>query len=617
MAGAALPIIGTGLSAIGTVSGMFDQGGTNEQLTRQSFEQMDYLKKRQKQKEALVLEVTQRAKEFAAYNYDQELQALENQRALQEEQANQQRIIAEQNFIKTQGDIQEERTLSQFNDITEDFTNQLSERQSKFSRDIGSLGRHNQYRTNELGRKLSDAQTDSSLKFSEQEADLGRLQGETSFGISEKERQAQGLQDQYSSDSGREEALLDYMRGNDQLTTDRKILDIKEAGVNQTHAYQTMSQDLQNYQQLLGLEQNREVAQKKASSDKRLSRQMTNSDYRSLLESQQLESLVKAQDLASKNNQFMKGSLNNQLDINMSEIGMSRLGLQQTQAQLQTQLENDRIKRESTLAYNNMVRQFGSNADKINTLMLPEVARQMSLNQQKVGAAGNKLTNQFNRQSDQYGITQDELVDEFSEGNENALRNVNKVNTDINRMRRESSFNQQGIDNQKTYEQALLDLYYGGQQRELAYDLGKSTSEQARYSNEQSLDMETLQNLAAQKTELSNKLSQLQGLMGYTGTGGTSMLDGLSSLVSQGSGLFSTLRENEMTRQRYASNNPSATTQVPRYDNYSTMPSPGRTSGTNNYNYTYPAKQPYMVVPRGNVQYNGTSYTPVVPMTGK
>lgn len=531
-------------------------GSSNKAMTAVTMEQMKYLQGRQKQKEMVTQQMIQTAKQFADLNYGQELTYLDNLRALQTEQLNQQRIIAEQNFMEQKDAIGEEGLLNTIGDANQDFGQYLENSQTNFTRDLGSLQRQGAYQQNETARKLSDAQADASLQQTGNQAEFDKLQNETSFGLNEQQRASQKLTQDQELASGREDALLQYMRGNDQLATDSKLLDVKEAGVKQTSSYQNMSQDLQLYSQLLETGNTRKDVERAASRDKRLAKSMSNSDYGAMLSDQKLDRLIQAQDLATLNNRMMKGSLNNQLDISLAEIENSRLGLQQSKKQIDTQLELDRINRQQTGATNDLSRGLGRLSDSMSMLVMPEVSRRLSMQNAGLQNQGSKMQTGLGRIGEQQGMYQSEMSDEFGRGVQNASNNVNRMSNNMSRGIRDSDLRQRGIENDMSYQQALMDLFYGQQGVDLGFEQGQYAAEQAKYSTEQQTDISALQEIANQRSSLQSALSQIQtGLLGnYTqGAGFGDFASALGGIASNAASLFGNQKLNNAYNKQYQS----------------------------------------------------------------
>ena len=188
-----------------------------------------------------------------------------------QQQLIQQRNIAEQNYLETGRSIEDQRFANVVSDSTTDFQKNSQLSQANLNRDLSGLQRESQYRLNETARKLSDSQSQFGYDMQKSQADLGRVQGDAQFQGAEQGRELGKLTDEQQLAMGREEAMLQYMRGKDQLATDNQLLNIQQSGAEQTNAYQKMSQDLQMYQELTGIDNQREQGRRGASNDKKLS----------------------------------------------------------------------------------------------------------------------------------------------------------------------------------------------------------------------------------------------------------------------------------------------------------------------------------------------------------
>lgn len=552
MAAAPIAIAGLAISAAGTaasIAAQASQGGGNggAASTAASLDQLDYLEKQQQKKNALTTEMIETAKNFANMQYDQEIQYLNNARAMQQEQLAQQRIIAEQNYVEQGRALQDQQAFGMIQDATTDFQKNLQLSQANLNRDLSGLQRESQYRLNEQGRKLQDAQGDLQLDNTRNQADLSRTQDEAGFGLAEQGRDLSKLTDEQQLSMGREEAMLAYMRGKDQLSTDNQLLNIQQSGAEQTNAYQRMSQDLQLYQELTGINDQREQGRRIASNDKKLSGQMSTSDIRANLMSSGVDKLRQAQDAATLSNHFAKGSLNNQLDINLAEIQTKRLGLEQTASQLNTQLKLDELNRTQQKAGLDAQRGLGALQDRISMLVLPEAGRQLGLLQAQQGNAAGKMGTQLQRAGEQNNVMAQGLTDEYSRGVDQTNYNIDQTMTGLDREVRNSNLQGAQSQNQAQYQQALLDLIYGNQSLDKSHQLGVSTAEQSRQTTMQSRDIDQLQQIALQKASLSNALSQVQGnLFGGSGGGGSGLeaaIGGLGNLFKQGVGVYNQMQK--------------------------------------------------------------------------
>lgn len=542
----AVAIAGLAISAAGTAASIASQassgGSAGAKSAAASIDQLNYLEQQQQKKNLLTQEMIETAKNFANQQYDQEIAYLQQARDIQQQQLIQQRTIAEQNYVENQRGIEDQRFANVISDSTTDFQKDLQLSQANLNRDLSGLQRESQYRLNETARKLSDSQSQFGYDMQKAGADLGRVQGDAQFGGAEQGRALGKLTDEQQLAMGREEALLQYMRGQDQLSTDNKLLDIQQSGAEQANAYQRMSQDLQMYSELSGIDAQRRQGQVAASQDKRLAGQMSSSDRITNLQSSGINELVKAQTASTLNNHMMKGSLNNQLDINLAEIQTKRLGLQQTASQLNTQLKLDEVNRTQQRAGLDAQRGLASLQDKISMLVLPEASRQLGMMQAGQQNAANKMGTQLNRAGEQNQVAQAGLVDEYQRGVDQTTYNIDQQNTSLGRVGRDAGLTSMASQNQAQYQQALLDLLYGNKSLDKSFEMGANTAEQARQTTMQSTNLDQLQQIALQKSALSQAMSQVgAGLFSGGGGGGNALgaaLDGLGGLFKQGVSVF-------------------------------------------------------------------------------
>lgn len=560
MAAAPLAIAGLAISAAGTAASIAAQasqggGSSGDKSAAASLDQLNYLEKQQQKKNALTTEMIETAKQFANQQYDQEIVYLQNARAMQQEQLQQQAIIAEQNYTETQRGLQDQQAFGMITDATTDFQKNLQLSQANMSRDLAGLQRESQYGLNEQGRRLQDSQADLQLGNTQNQAELGRAEGEAGFGMAEQGRGLSKATDEQQLAMGREEAMLAYMRGKDQLATDNQLLNIQQSGAEQTNAYQRMSQDLQMYQELTGINQQREQGRRLASNDKKLSGNMSVSDIRANLLSSGVDQLRQAQDAATLSNHFSKGSLNNQLDINLAEIQTKRLGLQQTASSLNTQLKLDEVNRTQQKAQADAQRGLASLQDRISMLVLPEAGRQLGLMQAGQQNAATKMGTQLGRAGEQNQVTQGALTDEYSRGVDQTNYNIDQKLTGLDRVARDSNIQGAQSQNQAQYQQALLDLIYGNQSTDKSYQLGVDTAEQGRQTTMQSRDIDQLQQIALQKASLSNALSQVGAGLFQGGGGGGSGLEaaigGVGNLFKQGMGVMNSMQGGQKNSSPY------------------------------------------------------------------
>ena len=555
----AVAIAGLAISAAGTAASIASQassgGSAGAKSAAASIDQLNYLEQQQQKKNLLTQEMIETAKNFANQQYDQEIAYLQQARDIQQQQLIQQRNIAEQNYLETGRSIEDQRFANVVSDSTTDFQKNLQLSQANLNRDLSGLQRESQYRLNETARKLSDSQSQFGYDMQKSQADLGRVQGDAQFQGAEQGRELGKLTDEQQLAMGREEALLQYMRGQDQLSTDSKLLDIQQSGVEQTAAYQKMSQDLQLYSELMGVDSQRRQGQVAASNDRRLSGQMSSSDRITNLNSSGINELLKAQTASTLNNYMMKGSLNNQLDINLAEIQTKRLGLEQTSSQLNTQLKLDEVNRGQQKAQLDAQRGLASIQDRISMLVLPEASRQLGLMQAGQQNAANKMGTQLQRAGEQNQVATGALTDEYQAGVDQIGYNIDQQNTSLARVGRDSQLTQLSSQNQAQYQQALLDLLYGNQSLDKSFELGAKTSEQARQTTMQSTNIDQLQQIALQKSALSQALSQVgAGLFSSGGGGGNALgaaLDGLGGLFKQGVGVFNTIQNSRQPQNNY------------------------------------------------------------------
>lgn len=558
MAVGAVAIAGLAISAAGTAASIASQassgGSAGAKSAAASIDQLNYLEQQQAKKNLLTQEMIETAKNFANQQYDQEIAYLQQARDIQQQQLIQQRNIAEQNYLETGRNIEDQRFANVISDSTTDFQKDLQLSQANLNRDLSGLQRESQYRLNETARKLSDSQSQFGYDMQKAGADLGRVQGDAQFSGAEQGRALGKLTDEQQLAMGREEALLQYMRGQDQLSTDSKLLDIQQSGVEQTAAYQKMNQDLQLYSELMGVDSQRRQGQVAASNDRRLSGQMSSSDRITNLNSSGINELLKAQTASTLNNHMMKGSLNNQLDINLAEIQTKRLGLEQTSAQLNTQLKLDEVNRTQQRSQLDAQRNLASIQDRISMLVLPEASRQLGMMQAGQQNAANKMGTQLQRAGEQNQVATGALTDEYQRGVDQIGYNIDQQNTSLGRVGRDSNLQSIASQNQAQYQQALLDLLYGNQSLDKSFELGANTAEQARQTTMQSTNIDQLQQIALQKSALSQALSQVgAGLFSSGGGGGNALgaaLDGLGGLFKQGVGVFNTI-QNSRQPQSY------------------------------------------------------------------
>lgn len=558
----AVAIAGLAISAAGTAASIASQmsqggGSAGAKSAQASIDQLNYLEEQQRKKNALSTEMIETAKKFANQQYDLDIQNLQQIRDVNQQQLMQQRIIAEQNYVDNQRSIQDQRLENAVNDANTDFGKQLQLQQANLTRDLGDLQRTGQYRLKETGRKISDLNTDLGVDNARNQQELERTTNQAQYDIQEGQADLSLMTEQQQLALGREQALLEYMRGKDQLATDSQLLNISQAGVEQSAAYQKMSQDLQLYSELTGLDQERRKGQVAASNNPKLAGQMSTSDYRANLAASGVDSLIKAQGIATLNNHMMKGSLNNQLDINLAEIQTKRLGLEQTASQLNTNLSLDETARRQQVAQLQAARQLETLKNKVGMFILPEAARRLQMMGVEQQAATSKMGNQLERMNDQSGLANQALTDEYQRGLDETLYDMDARNTQMSRTSRDSDLTQAGSQNDLQYKQALLDLLYGNQALDKNFEMGASSAEAARLSTMQSRDIDQLNQLANQRAALSQALSAIQPNLIGGGGGGRNwagMIQEVGGLFNQAANLWSNRPMTNPQQSRYMVN---------------------------------------------------------------
>ena len=188
--------------------------------------------------------------------------------------------------------------------------------------------------------------------------------------------------------------------------------------------------------------------------------------------------------------------------------------------------------------------------------------------------AQTKLGIGLQRGTEQNQMMAQGLTDEYQRGVDQTNYNIDNTLTGLQRSTRDSNFGAAERQNRSTYEQALLDLIYGNQSLNKSYEMGASTAEQNRQTTMQSRDIDQLQQIALQKSALSQAMSQVQGGLFSGGGGGGSPLaaaiDGIGGLFKQGMGVYQTMQNGNMMQpqqnysyqmapQQYAFSQPSTT----------------------------------------------------------
>lgn len=119
----ALPVVFGALGSVASTASSFS-GGTSyntNAMQQVSLDQVAYLEERQKQKEALTLQMMETAKNFANANFDSELSQLDLMRQQQEVQIEQQGLLANYNYNNTQAALQNQEYLYNVQKQYEDY----------------------------------------------------------------------------------------------------------------------------------------------------------------------------------------------------------------------------------------------------------------------------------------------------------------------------------------------------------------------------------------------------------------------------------------------------------------------------------------------------------------
>lgn len=119
----ALPVVFGALGSAASTASSFS-GGTSyntNAMQQVSLDQVSYLEQRQRQKEALTLQMMETAKNFANANFDSELSQLDLMRQQQEVQIEQQRLLANYNYNNTKAALQNQEYLRNVQNQYEDY----------------------------------------------------------------------------------------------------------------------------------------------------------------------------------------------------------------------------------------------------------------------------------------------------------------------------------------------------------------------------------------------------------------------------------------------------------------------------------------------------------------
>lgn len=536
--GAAIPIAALALSAVGTIGSLSQgSGGSGAKTAAVSLEHLAYLKDNQKKKELLSQQMIEDAKKFSSVSYDNEINYLNNTRALQEQQLLQQAATLRSNFLQQQQGLIDERFLNTITDSTEDFGQRLALSQANFSRGLEEVTTKAQYQTNEAARAFEEAQAGVQEDFARRGQDAERLINQSQFGVTQSGRDLEKLNQQQELKTGREDALLQHLRGKDQLRTDETLNRISREGLIQSADTQKMSLELQQAQQLMGLKEQQE-SQERGVPIK--TSRLSSSDNLAKYATSGIEDLMQAHQQQTINNVHNIGSLDNQLRLALTSNDANSLQLQQQGLSLDTQLRLDNLSRTQQLASGNLTRGLGSMSDQLQTLMLPELSRQLSLQQQQAQRAGTNLQLGVSRNTEQDSLRRQSLTNEYSNLTDTATFDLNERNRGLARGYRDSDQRQRNLQQQGVYQQGLNDIAFGGQLLDQSFDLGRDTAEQSRYSTQQNLDIQALQQIANQKSALQAAMSQIQaGLLGNSsGAGIGDIASALGGLLEQGSTVF-------------------------------------------------------------------------------
>lgn len=493
----AVPVALGALSSVASTASSFSGGGSynTKSMENVSLEQVAYLESRQKQKEALTLQMMETAKNFANANFDSELSQLDLLRQQQEVQVEQQKLLADYTYRNTIDTLDNAAYLKQVTNSYEDFQKVQAYESSKFARQQGVDSRGIQ------------------LAYADRVRELDKLQGEAQFGLRESDRGLEKTNATGSSNLGRTQKLIDLEQQSGSLDAQEGELNLAGISARQSGDAQAVQANMSLSGDLGQLSDASKQALSEASK-RMISRGNSSSDRINYYTDQKIDDLLVAKERATINNAVSTGLIDSSTGVALAGIQSSRANLITRRQAILSDKNIDESNRSVALAQLDAEQRLSSLSERLQYLTLPFAKNKMS-------SVYDRTMNDLANRNDAYAQQVEDNAYNAELGYSNIMRNEES-----------NQFNQAGVLAKSQYDQALSDADYTSKLISKNYDLGKYAAEQNKISTSGATDMQQASYLAQQRAALSAALSSVQtGMLSSGGGSGSNWGSGISNLL--------------------------------------------------------------------------------------
>ena len=406
----AVPLV---LGAIGSAASTASSfsGGTSyntNSMTQVSLDQVAYLEERQKQKEALTLQMMDTAKNFANANFDTELSQLDLLRQQQVVQLEQQRALADYNYASTQATLDNQAYLYNVQNKYQDYQKAQAYQQAMYGLQTGmdartiqllaeeqartqGLNYGNQQRNLEYGTSnqtrdatLSSADAQRRLNSDSNLAAYNKQLGDTQrnidaggyrYELGESNRQLEKLSATGQALIGNEQDRLQAQRAQGELNSQETAYNISEQNTLQSRDAQAAQLNLALKGQLDTLSDASKKALSEASK-RMVTRGNSSSDAINNYNDQQINELLVSKERATFDNAVSAGLINSATNIGLAGIRASRADLAVKRLQIENDTNLSAAQRSAALSQLSATQKLAQLSEQFQYLTLPFVTGQ-------------------------------------------------------------------------------------------------------------------------------------------------------------------------------------------------------------------------------------------------
>lgn len=504
----ALPVALGAISSVASTASSFSGGASynTRSMEQVSLDQVAYLEERQKQKEALTLQMMETAKNFANANFDNELSQLDLMRQQQEIQLEQQGLLADFNYRNTQATLQNQDYLFNVQNQYEDYQKAQAYQSSMYGLQTGmdartiqllaeeqartqGLNYGNQQRTQEFnygnqqreleyntnqqkraldlsssvqgralglnnaeqGREFTRQQGEAAYNQTLQESEFNQTVGKHQFDMGEQNRALQMTSATANSELGRTQKLVDLERQSGEL--DQAETQMNQSGL---AAQQAGSEQLTQTLMSLGSDLNSlSNASEEALSE--ASKRMimggsSSSDSIKALEDQKISEIQQANEQATIQNAVSRGLIDANTGSALASIKASKAGLIMKRQAILSDNKLDEVSRATALAQLSAEQKLTSLAESFQYLTLPFV--QGGINNSISKLNNIDFVNTRNQIASDYDLSMYNLGNEYDTGMYNLGSNLDTSSYNLANTNARSQYDLANANDQSQYDLA-------------------------------------------------------------------------------------------------------------------------------------------------------------------